>query len=298
MKERRTKKIFNGLYKTIKQNLSRRVLIVDDKLDFKKNIPIPSWVELSIIDVCNRSCIFCPKSNSSIAPDTYQQMEMTLIKKLTKDLASMKFKGSITLCGYGEPLLHKNINNIVNHLSKVAHVEIVTNGDVLTSKKLKELYESNANKVLISMYDGPAQLIKFKKIIQESNVPDNFVILRDRWFDEKKDFGIKLTNRTGTISIGKQPELKKYKKCFYPSYQFLIDWNGDIFLCPQDWQRRVTMGNMMQSNLFNIWTGKILSKYRKKLLAGERDMNPCLSCNAQGTLLGKNHAKAWRKIYK
>lgn len=298
MKERRTKKIFNGLYKTIKQNLSRRVLIVDDKLDFKKNIPLPSWVELSIIDVCNRSCIFCPKSNSSIAPDTYQQMEMTLIKKLTKDLALMKFKGSVTLCGYGEPLLHKNINNIVNHLSKVAHVEIVTNGDVLTSKKLKELYDSNANKVLISMYDGPAQIIKFKKIIQDSNVPDNFVILRDRWFDEKKDFGIKLTNRTGTISIGKQPELKKYKKCFYPSYQFLIDWNGDIFLCPQDWQRRVTMGNMMQSNLFDIWTGKILSKYRKKLLAGERDMNPCQSCNAQGTLLGKNHAKAWKKLYK
>ena len=26
------------------------------------------------------------------------------------------------------------------------------------------------------------------------------------------------------------------------------------------------MGNMMQESLFNIWTGKILTKYRKNLL--------------------------------
>ena len=34
-------------------------------------------------------------------------------------------------------------------------------------------------------------------------------------------------------------------------------------LCPQDWQRRVSMGNMMQETIANIWTGKILSKFRK-----------------------------------
>lgn len=297
MKNKRTKKLFNKLYKTVAQNLSRRVLIVDDKLNYNKNVPIPSWVELSIIDVCNRSCIFCPKSDSSIAPNTFQQMEMSLINKLCKNLESMNFKGTVTLCGYGEPLLHKNINNIVNSLSKVSYVEIVTNGDVISSKKIKELYDNNANKVLISMYDGPEQLEKFKIIIEESKVPKEFVILRDRWFDAKKDYGIKLTNRTGTISIGNQPKIGEYKKCFYPSYQFLIDWNGDIFLCPQDWQRRVTMGNMMQTELFDIWTGKILTKYRKKLLLGERDLEPCKNCNAEGTLLGKNHSAAWSNYY-
>ena len=298
MKLKRKKKLYDGLYKTIKQNLSRRVLLVDDKLDFYKKIPIPSWIELSIIDVCNRSCIFCPKSDHSVAPDTYQQMEKPLITKLCKDLKSINYKGSVTLCGYGEPLLHKDVNMIVKQLSEVALVEIVTNGDVLTEKKLKDLYLSNANKVLISMYDGPEQIKKFKNIISNSGVPENFVILRDRWFSEKKDYGIKLTNRTGTISIGNQPDLDKYKKCYYPSYQVLIDWNGDIFLCPQDWQRRNTMGNIMQKNFFDIWTGSIITKYRKKLIKGERDLNPCNSCNADGTLLGKNHIKSWRKIYK
>ena len=47
-----------------------------------------------------------------------------------------------------------------------------------------------------------------------------------------------------------------------------------------------------------IWTGKILSKYRKNLLSGKRCDNPCVSCNADGTLLGINHSEKWKKIYK
>ena len=54
------------------------------------------------------------------------------------------------------------------------------------------------------------------------------------------------------------------------------------------------MGNMMQEKLFEIWTGKIIEKYRKKLLEGKRCYSPCTLCNAEGTVLGKNHADAWK----
>ena len=167
------------------------------------------------------------------------------------------------LCGYGEPMLHKNINIICKRLSEVSFVEVVTNGDTLSSMKIKELYQNNVNKLLISMYDGSHQIEKFNKMIEESRVPKDFVILRDRWYDEKKDYGLKLTNRTGTINIGDQEKLENIK-CFY-IVSILIDWNGDVFLCPQDWQRRVTMGNMMQEHIFDIWSGKIMEKYRKIL---------------------------------
>ena len=83
---------------------------------------------------------------------------------------------------------------------------------------------------------------KFNKMTKQANVPEDFIILRDRWYDKYNDFGVKLTNRAGTIEVGDQSEVKLNKDCFYPTYQFLIDWNGDIFLCPQDWQRRVSMG--------------------------------------------------------
>ena len=283
---------------TIKKNIKRRTLIVDENIRFYKKIPLPTWIELSLIDVCNRSCSFCPKSDPSIAPDTFQSMSGLLIDKLSSELQKINYGGAIALCGYGEPLLHKDIIYITRKLSKVSSVEIVTNGDALTSKMLKNLHSANASRVLVSMYDGPEQIKKFKKIIKNSKVPEELIILRDRWYDKDNNFGVKLTNRTGTIKIGNQVSNSTHTTCFYPSYQFLIDWNGDVFLCPQDWQRRVSMGNMMQENIFNIWAGKIITRYRKELLKGKRASSPCNTCNAQGTLLGQNHVKIWRELYK
>ena len=284
--------------KAIKINIKRRTVIVDDQLVKYENKPIPSWIELSIIDTCNRSCLFCPKSDESIAPNTHQKMEMVLINKLAENLKKIKYKGSVVLCGYGEPMLHKDVYKISKKLSEVAFVEIVTNGDTLNEERIKQLYNSDANKLLVSMYDGPHQIKKFKEMVTKSGVPKNFVILRDRWHDEKKDFGLKLTNRAGTNQYGIQEDEKKYSFCFYPSYQCLIDWNGDVFLCPQDWQRRITMGNIMQKEFIDIWNGKILENYRKKLLMGNRSLSPCNKCNAEGTVLGKNHAEEWKKFYK
>ena len=283
---------------TIKKNINIKKLIVDDGITLFNKVPLPTWIELSLIDVCNRSCSFCPKSDDKVAPDTYQKMSKKLIDKLHNDLKKMNYRGSIALCGYGEPLLHKDIEYIVKKLSKVASVEIVTNGDPLNHRIIKKLYNANASRILISLYDGPQQIKKFKTMIKQSGVPEDFTILRDRWYTKSENFGVKLTNRAGTIKTGNQIPNDVHTICYYPSYQFLIDWNGDVFLCPQDWQRRQTMGNMMQEELFEIWNSKIMKKYRIDLLNGKRCNNPCKDCNAQGTLLGVNHAKIWRNIYK
>ena len=165
-------------------------------------------------------------------------------------------------------------------------------------KSLLQLYKSKATKVIISLYDGPEQIVKFKKLMKELNIPEEFVILRDRWYSDKIDYGVKLTNRVGTVEVGNQPNVKDYskKKCFYTAYQMLIDWNGDVFLCPQDWQRRQTMGNIMQNEIFDIWSGPTLSKYRRRLLGGERSLSPCNQCNADGMVYGKQHFNAWKKV--
>ena len=38
---------------TIKKNISRRKLIVDQDIDVFEGLPLPTWIELSLIDVCN-----------------------------------------------------------------------------------------------------------------------------------------------------------------------------------------------------------------------------------------------------
>ena len=225
-------------------------------------------------------------------------MTRKIINEIHDQLSDINFDGTISLCGYGEPLLHNDIPYIVKKLSNVSKVEVITNGDVLSPKKLQELYISDVSKVLVSMYDGPEQIKKFNEMTKKANVPEDLIILRDRWYDQYNDFGVKLTNRAGTINTGDQEEIGKFSNCFYPTYQFLIDWNGNVYLCPQDWQRKVSMGNIMQETIFEIWNGKTITSYRKNLLSGTRCSGPCKSCNADGTLLGKNHAKAWKEIYK
>ena len=288
---KRTKKV----NKQIKINIKRRTVIVDDQLVHHKGIPIPSWIELSLIDVCNRKCVFCPKSDPAVAPDTHQKMNMLLIEKLTEELKEINYKGSVVLCGYGEPMLHKDIYKISRKLAEAAFVEIVTNGDPLSKDKIKKLYDANVNKVLISLYDGPEQIKKFQDMANAAQVPEDFVIQRHRWFTEKEDYGLKLTNRTGTIKIGNQDSVNNFSYCYYPSYSVLIDWNGDVFLCSQDWQRRRTMGNIMQTDFFDIWNGPVMSKYRRLLLKGDRKLNPCNQCNADGMVYGEQHYQAWTK---
>ena len=43
--------------------------------------------------------------------DTHQRMNIKLIEKLTEELKEINYKGSVTLCGYGEPMLHKEVNH-------------------------------------------------------------------------------------------------------------------------------------------------------------------------------------------
>ena len=197
---------------TILNNINRKKPILDRDPQFFKNVPIPSWIELSLIDVCNRACSFCPKSDDTIAPNTHQKMTMGLIDKLVNDLKKINFKGAFCLCGYGEPMLHKQYLEITNKLGEIGGVEIITNGDLINKKSLVQLYESKATKVIISLYDGPEQIVKFKKLMKELNIPEEFIILRDRWYSDKIDYGVKLTNRVGTVQVGNQPNVKDYSK--------------------------------------------------------------------------------------
>ena len=284
--------------KTIQNNINRKKPILDRDPQFYKNVPLPSWIELSLIDVCNRICSFCPKSDFDIAPNTYQKMNLKFINKLYEELKEIGFQGAFSICGYGEPLLHKDLVQFVNIIGELGGVEIVTNGDPLKPSLLKKIFESKATKLIVSMYDGEHQIDYFEKMINETGIDKDFVVLRNRWHNADEDFGVKLTNRVGNIKIGEQKKIDINRGCYYSSYQLLIDWNGNVYLCPQDWDRRLPVGNVMQDHFFEVWSGKIMNKYRIKHLTEKRDISPCNKCNADGKIHGHKHAKVWHNKLK
>ena len=139
--------------KTLENSIKRKSKFIDEKVQYFKDIPLFSWIEISPIDACNRKCVFCPKSDPEIAPDTFKTMDNKYIEKLAKELKEINYKGTIVFAGYGEPLLDKKIYDKIQILSGICNLEITTNGDPLTVKNINKLVESGINKIVVSLYD-------------------------------------------------------------------------------------------------------------------------------------------------
>jgi radical SAM protein with 4Fe4S-binding SPASM domain len=179
--------------------------------------------------------------------------------------------------------------------SEFCNVEVTTNGDPLNEKFIKELYEAGVSKLIISMYDGEHQIAEYNELFKKANIDTDKYILRDRWYTKEDNYGVKLTNRAGVLNSN--TVIKKDSQCFYPFYSMMVDWNGDVFLCTQDWNRRIKSGNLMLSTVYEVWTSKMLKKYRTHLNDGKRDLPPCNTCDADGTLHGKEYVAIWEKFY-
>jgi radical SAM protein with 4Fe4S-binding SPASM domain len=193
-------------------------------------------------------------------------------------------------------MLHPQLIEIVKILGNGIHLEMVTNGDKVTTKIIKELFANGLDIIVISMYDGPHQIEQYQKIFKEANISESSYILRDRWYSIDEDYGVKLTNRAGVSTNGNQNEVDQYLPCYYPFYSMMLDWNGDVMLCVQDWNKKIKMGNIAISSLFDVWTSSNFKKYRDILKKGKRILSPCSNCNTNGTLHGKNHLNCWSNL--
>jgi len=263
------------------------------------NIPLPSEVEISESGVCNRACSFCPRSDPDY-PDIKKFISNELHNKLISELSDLNFEGTLRYSGFVEPLLDKNIFNLIknarNKLPKV-NIEMVTNGDVLNLERLKKLFKSGLNTILISVYDGLEDANRFEKMCQEAKLKNENFVIRHRYYKEDKDFGLTISNRAGMMKNAEHkimPLEKELKaKCYYPAYTFFMDYNGDVLMCPHDWGKKIILGNLNNKTFDEIWTSDLAIKLRKKLNRGDRRFSPCNVCDVNGELIGKKHSEAW-----
>ena len=284
-----------GLNEATRRNLERKAAFADH-VQLHQGIPLPSWLDLSVADICNRVCPFCPHADPTVYPNQNLHMSLDTADNIAMELADLKYIGVVVFSGFGEPLLHPRIVDMVKTFkNEKIRVEIVTNGDRLTPQLAAELFKVGLDHMVISMYDGPEQINHFNAMFQGLDLAQDRYSLRDRWHGPEDDFGLKLTNRAGTVFAGEQPQLDVTRHCHYPSYSMMVDWNGDVLLCVQDWNKKVRFGNVNDTSLFDIWKGSALSRRRHNLCTRGRVDSPCRNCNADGTLHGADHVEAWKE---
>ena len=286
--------------KFIDPNIKNKSVTVENRIQLinfnDKLLPLPTEIEISESGICNRKCSFCPRSD----PDFVHKKEFISDKlhlKLCNELQSLNYKGTIRYSGFVEPMLDKNIFNLIKMAKDklpYSNIELVTNGDVLNLVRLKKLFTHGLNKILISAYDGEKEADLLEKLCIKAKLKAEQFIVRHRYLDESQDFGITLSNRSGSMKNAeyKIASLKEplKKPCFIPTYTFFLDYQGDVLICPHDWGKKIILGNLNNESFSGIWFSKKAMKIRKMLNNSNRNFTPCNVCDVDGTLMGKKNS--------
>ena len=240
-------------------------------------------VEINPSESCTRTCSFCPRSDSKKYPSMHTRISVELCKKIANDLADIGFTNRVGFVGFGEPLLHKKLEECISAIRlaipNLKYLEINTNGDLLTAERIMSLYEAGCNVIAVSMYDGDKSNY-FKSI--KGDIP--IQIIYRHHYDSSADYGLNIVNRK-EIAFSEH-FLNIQKACYMPFYKLFIDWNGNVLTCDNDWSRSLTFGNVSKQSIRDIWLGAMYNDFKQKLLNG-RNHSPCNKCNACGTLRGE-----------
>jgi len=262
-------------------------------------IPLPSAIEISPSGTCNRVCAFCPRSDPDY-PDLKEFVTPALLDKLVSQAAEAGFAGIFIFSGFAEPLIDVNIYDLValvrRRLPKT-HIELVTNGDPLNEARLRRLFDSGLSLILISVYDGPEDFERLQALCRDAGLEEGRYVVRKRYLPPEEDFGITMSNRAGMMENAEhsRPSLSQalQRDCYYPSYEFFMDYNGDVLLCAHDWGKKLIVGNLNDRGFMDLWTSKLMMTVRRRVLNGDRNFDPCRICDVDGTLIGREHADAW-----
>ena len=250
-------------------------------------------IELNISELCNRTCVFCPRVDPEIYPNRNLNMEPELISRLIDEVERMELLCRFSFSGFGEPLLHKGFSEMIRQIRDRLPdniIEVNTSGDQLDSSIIKHLFRSGLTYLYINLFDGPEQRSHFEKMIAKADIPDERWKLRPHWVGADADFALTLNNRSGMVNspesgIGPLEQALKIR-CHYPFYKMLLDWNGDVLFCSNDWGREIVIGNLHKKSLDQLWMDPRMLTVRRKLMNESRNFSPCDKCSVHGTLSG------------
>ena len=293
--------------KFIDPNIMRKGKLLDEHLTRQAEEQLPpffSLIEFNLSGLCNRKCVFCPRADPTVYANVNEHIPVELYEKIMKDLREAGFDGTILYSAFGEPLLYKNIELLLEMSKQYCpevRIEIVSDGDFVTPEKLRRLFNAGLTVLSISMYDGPHQREKFEAMRNEAGLMNDQLILRVRWLPMEEHYGITLSNRAGMVELKdlvivalKEP-LKR--PCYYPFYQVLVDYDGAVLLCPHDWGKKLIVGNLHRQTIQEVWNSRTMKRVRMNLAKADRNFPPCNACDVNGTNMGQSHFDRWVDYY-
>ena len=256
-------------------------------------------VQVQTIELCNRSCSFCPASQRATLK--YGIMPLRVFHKVIDRLSEINYRGRISPDLMSECLLDDRIARMIRDLRSAFPQNVLfinTNGDRLLydDKMFKNLMATGIDAVQINCYDNRRQFDALSRVIKKK-IKGLKVIVYDKPISLteifKHDGVIKIVlrkvfgapesywNRGGLVpEIMPRGKFGNLKSCDYPSTQMSINYRGDCILCCSDWRYEVIFGNVNKTDIRSIWNSRRYQIYRLMHRLGKGKYLPlCNRCN-------------------
>jgi len=246
-------------------------------------------------------------------------MDMKLYKKIINNCKKLNIK-IITLSFFGEPFLDKTIIDKIRYAKeKGMLVSFYSNASLLNEELAKQIILSGLDNITIS-FDGYSKatyekirkklnfdvvkrnvlnLIRIRREMNKTHPKINLVLVEleenkmeiKQFYQEwdKKVDSINIINmrnwandiqKEGTKESFHFNKKMKRKPCALIWQKMIVDWNGDVVLCCDDWNHSTILGNLKKQTIEEIWKGEKLKQIREAHVKREFWKVPlCSGCN-------------------
>lgn len=262
--------------------------VIKQKMLKYSNLSYFSAIGIETMNKCNNDCSFCP-INFKLDKRPFEKMDEVLFRKIVNELSEIYFAGYLGMSSNNEPYMDKRLVSWIGYAREKcpsAYIYLYTNGILLDSKKVVQSIDAGISSIVIDNYndnlvlnDNIKEIVKELEKRQYTNHHDKIdIVLR-----KKTEI---LTNRGGTAPNKKPNVFKAYMAywdvgCVHPFYDIVVRPNGKISLCCEDALGQVTLGDVTEQTLLEIWKGSKYTVIRKELLnKGRKNLTLCNVCDS------------------
>lgn len=294
--------IKNLLEKYYKLRNLENILVTKKKVSINE-LKINSLLNLYIepTNRCNLSCYFCAREKMTRKP-----MDLTL-EQFNNIVQSLPAGFYITLTGNGEPLLNRNIYEMVKIASSNnIFVSIITNATALTEKNARKLIENGISRIQFSFdsidrqtfeiirkganyKDTLLKILRFILLVRKEYKADIFISVTSVQTDEVTKYNevsrkfwerIPIDNYFESPVFSLQTDSKAYSElvlndeqwmpCVGPFITAKIDADGNVTGCHHDFSGKHIIGNCQENSIFEILNSTQGISFRKALFQDDQ----------------------------
>ena len=274
----------------------------------------PAYLLIEPTSICNLRCVMCFQVDKTFSSNKKHLgfIDIDFFKNLVMQCEKNNCE-AITLASRGEPLLHKNFDEICKIVkdSSILDFKLNTNATMMNEKKIKEILGANFSEVIFSVDAGT------KETYEQIRVKGNFdkVVNNIKLFNEIRSKNFKNANtitRISGVKVRDDQDIDQMTKFWkeivdevtikeasprWDTYNNPVNqikdpclnlWNrmyvwfdGTINPCDTDYKSFLKIGNAKEKTLKELWNNPKYKKLREQHLKQERNqITPCDRCTS------------------